>query len=161
MKASGWNQLLRWPQANRMWKCYLEHVCSWRRKCAPQSCLVRFPRLRFPTRTSNSPLMSGKSLPAPARHFFFFLVRVCTPALGFTGLSFFQMLANLFHLQHKQTLKYRLSQRVSKAAFVCNKTLAWNGSSADFCAAVLGQHFFMQRKGGGGARYGRYDWDKG
>uniref|UniRef100_A0A3Q2YL98 Uncharacterized protein n=1 Tax=Hippocampus comes TaxID=109280 RepID=A0A3Q2YL98_HIPCM len=117
-----------------MWKCYLEHVCSWRRKRAPQSCLVRFPRLRFPTRTSNSPLMSGKSLPAPARHFFFFLIRVCTPALGFTGLSFFQMLANLFHLQHKQTLKYRLLQRVSKAAFVY------------FCAAVLGQHFFMQRK---------------
>lgn len=52
------------------------------------------------------------------------------------------MLATHFHLQHKQTVKYRLLQPVSKAAFVNNKILVWNSSNADFCAQTLANIFY-------------------
>lgn len=130
-----------------MWIRYLESRCSWRGKRIPKSCLCQNSRVEVLNTNFKVPLMSGKTFrlhDIKVCHFFLYVCvcgNTCRSVLYFTSFAF-QMLATHFHLQHKQTEKYRPFQRISKAAFVNNKSLVWNGSSAHFCAETQSNSFF-------------------
>lgn len=54
-------QLVSSPRTNRMWICYLESRCSWRRKWAPQSSLCQISQAKVSDTHFKVPLMSGKT----------------------------------------------------------------------------------------------------
>lgn len=125
-----------------MWIRYLESRRSWRGRRVPKSCLCQISRVEVSNTNFKVPLMSGKTFrlhDIKVCHFLYVRVCVCVcgntcaSVLHFTSLAF-QMLATHFHLQHKQTETYRPFQPISKAPFVNNKKLVWNGSSAHFSA---------------------------
>lgn len=106
------------PQANRMWRGYLEPWCSWRRKQAPQS---DFPSLSF-RRTLHSLSKWGKHCQLPSHDtreclFFFFFF------FGFLGAALYSRSFPCTASQaHFHTHFHHLLQLISKVV-VINDTI--------------------------------------